>query len=83
MFLIVAGLVDLSFTQHSSALQWLSYLRSRCHPSSMWAEQLDVDCPLECDCLASFPVAMYCHSHNIQHVPYVPSHMKYVYLQCN
>uniref|UniRef100_A0A3Q1HTX0 Fibromodulin n=1 Tax=Anabas testudineus TaxID=64144 RepID=A0A3Q1HTX0_ANATE len=43
----------------------------------------DVDCPLECDCPSNYPTAMYCHSRNLQHVPYVPSHIKYVYLQRN
>uniref|UniRef100_A0A8C2WU76 Fibromodulin n=1 Tax=Cyclopterus lumpus TaxID=8103 RepID=A0A8C2WU76_CYCLU len=43
----------------------------------------DADCPLECDCPSSFPTAMYCNGRNLQHVPYVPSHVKYVYLQRN
>ena len=62
----------------------------QCPPVAQLPEKplpsLDDDYPLECDCLASFPVAMYCHSRNIQHIyniQYVPSHMKYVYLQCN
>ncbi|KAM7404910.1 hypothetical protein PAMP_012214 [Pampus punctatissimus] len=42
-----------------------------------------MDCPLECDCPSTYPTAMYCHSRNLQHVPYVPSHIKYVYLQHN
>ncbi|KAL1021545.1 hypothetical protein UPYG_G00014620 [Umbra pygmaea] len=84
VLLMVAGLVELSYTQRLNALQWLNYLRSRRRqPSSVWADRLSDDCPLECDCPASFPVAMYCHSRNLQHVPYVPSRMKYVYLQRN
>ncbi|XP_010864082.1 fibromodulin [Esox lucius] len=82
VLLIVAGLVDLSFPQRLSAVQWLNYLRNR-HRPLMWAERLDDECPLECDCPASFPVAMYCHSRNLQHIPYVPSRIKYVYLQRN
>lgn len=42
-----------------------------------------MDCPLECDCPLRYPTAMYCHGRNLQHVPYVPSHIKYVYLQHN
>ncbi|MEQ2195428.1 hypothetical protein XENOCAPTIV_012677 [Xenoophorus captivus] len=38
---------------------------------------------VECDCPTAYPTAMYCHSRNLQHVPYVPSHIKYVYLQRN
>ncbi|CAL9702623.1 unnamed protein product [Knipowitschia caucasica] len=26
---------------------------------------------------------MYCHNRNLQHIPYVPSHIKYIYLQRN
>ncbi|KAJ8016134.1 hypothetical protein DPEC_G00004030 [Dallia pectoralis] len=85
VFLIVAGLMDLGFSQRLSGVQWLNYLRSRNRPSlpSIRAEQQDDYCPLECDCPASFPVAMYCHSRNLQHIPYVPSRIKYVYLQRN
>uniref|UniRef100_A0A667YM21 Fibromodulin n=1 Tax=Myripristis murdjan TaxID=586833 RepID=A0A667YM21_9TELE len=65
-----------------SQLQWLSHLRGRRrHIASHWTTS--EDCPLECDCPSSFPTAMYCHSRNLQHVPYVPSHIKYVYLQRN
>uniref|UniRef100_A0A672ZXD5 Fibromodulin n=1 Tax=Sphaeramia orbicularis TaxID=375764 RepID=A0A672ZXD5_9TELE len=61
--------------------QWLSHLRGRWRSGGWWAE--DMDCPLECDCPSAYPTAMYCHNRNLQHVPYVPSHIKYVYLQRN
>uniref|UniRef100_A0A665T780 Fibromodulin n=1 Tax=Echeneis naucrates TaxID=173247 RepID=A0A665T780_ECHNA len=61
--------------------QWLSRLRGRRWQASWQAEE--VDCPLECDCPSNFPTAMYCHSRNLQHIPFVPSHIKYVYLQRN
>lgn len=79
--LLVLGLVDLSGSQQYSQFQWLSYLRAR-HRYGGWRAQ-DVDCPLECDCPSMYPTAMYCHSRNLQHVPFVPSHIKYVYLQRN
>nr|XP_046253797.1 fibromodulin-like [Scatophagus argus] len=75
------GLVDMSIGQRYSQFQWLSQLRGRQRHASWHAE--DVDCPLECDCPSAYPTAMYCHSRNLQHVPYVPSHIKYVYLQRN
>ncbi|KAM6928585.1 fibromodulin [Lycodopsis pacificus] len=81
MLLLAMGVVDLSISQHYSQLQWLSRLRGRRRHAGWRAE--DVDCPLECDCPSSFPTAMYCHSRNLQHVPHVPSHIKYVYLQRN
>ncbi|KAM8830034.1 fibromodulin isoform 1-T1 [Synchiropus picturatus] len=77
---LAMGLLDLSAGQHHYS-QWLSHLRSRRRPISWLAEE--VDCPLECDCPTAYPTAMYCHSRNLQHVPYVPSHIKYVYLQRN
>lgn len=81
VLLLIMGIVDLSFGQRYSQLQWLSHLRGRRWHASWQAE--DVDCPLECDCPSTYPTAMYCHSRNLQHVPYVPSHVKYVYLQGN
>ncbi|XP_040007774.1 fibromodulin [Xiphias gladius] len=79
--ILLMGLVDLSIGQPYSQIQWLSILRGRRRHAGLQAE--DVDCPLECDCPSAFPTAMYCHNRNLQHVPYVPSHMKYVYLQRN
>ncbi|XP_071332659.1 fibromodulin [Trachinotus anak] len=81
VLLLLMGIVDLSISQRYSQFQWLSHLRGRWWHASLQAE--DVDCPLECDCPSNFPTAMYCHSRNLQHVPYVPSHIKYVYLQRN
>ena len=79
--LLIMGLMDLSTGQHYSQLQWLSHLRGRRRHASLQSDE--ADCPLECDCPSTYPTAMYCHSRNLQHVPYVPSHIKYVYLQRN
>ncbi|KAM9855990.1 fibromodulin [Aulostomus maculatus] len=81
VLLLIMGAVVLSISQQLSQIQWLSHLRGRRHHISWRAE--DVNCPLECDCPSAYPTAMYCHSRNLQHVPYVPSHIKYVYLQRN
>ncbi|CAN9515487.1 unnamed protein product [Ophioblennius macclurei] len=81
VLLLVMGIVDLSVGQHYSQFQWLSQLRGRRQHANLQAEE--TDCPLECDCPSLYPTAMYCHSRNLQHVPYVPSHIKYVYLQRN
>ncbi|XP_070767192.1 fibromodulin [Enoplosus armatus] len=81
VLLLIMGLVDLSIGQHYSQFQWLSHLRGRRRHAGWRAD--DVDCPLECDCPSNYPTAMYCHSRNLQHVPYIPSHVKYVYLQRN
>ncbi|KAM6981523.1 fibromodulin isoform 1-T2 [Tautogolabrus adspersus] len=81
VLLLVMGLVELGVSQHHSQFQWLSQLRGRRRPVGWQAE--DMDCPLECDCPSAYPTAMYCHGRNLQHVPYVPSHIKYAYLQRN
>ncbi|KAK5863761.1 hypothetical protein PBY51_000767 [Eleginops maclovinus] len=81
VLLLVLGIVDQSISQHYSQFQWLSYLRGR-RRHATW-QAVDTDCPLECDCLSTFPTAMFCQNRNLQHVPYVPSHIKYVYLHRN
>ncbi|KAL3974619.1 plastin-2 [Sarotherodon galilaeus] len=81
VLLLTIGIVDLGIGQHYSQIQWLSHLRRRQWHAGLQAE--DADCPLECNCPSAYPTAMYCHSRNLQHVPYVPSHIKYVYLQHN
>lgn len=81
VLLLIMGTLDLSISQHHSQIHWLSYLRGRRRHAAWQAD--NVDCPLECDCPLNYPTAMYCHSRNLQHVPYVPSHIKYVYLQRN
>ncbi|XP_026868049.2 fibromodulin [Electrophorus electricus] len=96
VLLLWVGLVDLSVTQQTDALTWLNYLRNRANGGSYTQnhgnhyisaeaenELVEVECPLECDCPSTYPYAMYCHSRNLQHVPFVPSRMKYVYLQNN
>ncbi|XP_055366464.1 fibromodulin-like [Betta splendens] len=79
--LLVLGTLELGLSQRLSQLQWLSRLRGRRRPAGWPAP--DPDCPLECDCPPAYPTAMYCHGRGLQHVPYVPSHVKYVYLQHN
>ncbi|XP_061590805.1 fibromodulin [Cololabis saira] len=81
VFLLVMGMVDVSTSQRFSPFQRLSHLRGRWQNAGWYSE--DIDCPLECDCPAAYPMAMYCQSRSLQHVPYIPSHIKYVYLQNN
>ncbi|XP_026099839.1 fibromodulin [Carassius auratus] len=98
LLLMLARLVDFSMTHPTNSLTWLNYLRNRAYShgygrshynihASLRAEGEDeppvLDCPLECDCPPSYPTAMYCNNRKLQHVPFVPSHIKYVYLQNN
>lgn len=94
-FLLWVGLVHFSIAQ--TDITWLNYLRNRGYSyrqhrpnhdtsyASLHAQDDSeaLDCPLECECPPAYPNAMYCHSRNLQHVPFVPSRMKYVYLQNN
>lgn len=41
------------------------------------------NCAHECNCPISFPSAMYCDSRNLKHIPFVPTGIKYLYLQNN
>ncbi|KAM9751731.1 fibromodulin [Menidia menidia] len=79
--LLIIGIVDVSISQQHSSFRWLSHLRGRWLNSRRQVDSMD--CPLECDCPLAYPTAMYCHGRNLQHVPYVPSHIKYAYLQHN
>ncbi|XP_053266747.1 fibromodulin a [Pleuronectes platessa] len=40
-------------------------------------------CPEECDCPPTFPVAMYCDGRGLTAMPNVPARIKYLYLQNN
>ncbi|XP_066559346.1 fibromodulin-like [Amia ocellicauda] len=84
--LTVAGLFELALCQSQDRFFWLSYLRSRWFNGHSGLDSRRLagrDCPLECDCPPSFPIAMYCDSRNLKHIPFVPSRMKYVYFQNN
>ncbi|KAI5618012.1 lumican precursor [Silurus asotus] len=41
------------------------------------------NCALECTCPINFPTAMYCDSRNLKNIPFVPTGIKYLYLQNN
>ncbi|XP_062861677.1 lumican [Trichomycterus rosablanca] len=41
------------------------------------------NCAQECDCPINFPSAMYCDNRNLKAVPFVPTGIKYLYLQNN
>ncbi|XP_046730343.1 lumican [Silurus meridionalis] len=41
------------------------------------------NCALECTCPINFPSAMYCDSRNLKNIPFVPTGIKYLYMQNN
>ncbi|KAM3877894.1 fibromodulin a [Diretmus argenteus] len=60
---------------------WLYGPRSRGYHAQ--ADTTGGDCPEECDCPPTFPVAMYCEGRGLTAMPSIPSRIKYLYLQSN
>ncbi|XP_056590377.1 fibromodulin a [Triplophysa dalaica] len=80
--LLASGLVNFTLAQNRDPFHWLASLHSRGY-ASLQADNTGGECPEECDCPPTFPVAMYCDNRDIKRMPYIPSRMKYVYLQHN
>ncbi|XP_051957072.1 fibromodulin a [Xyrauchen texanus] len=80
--LFVLGLLNCTLAQDRDPFQWLSSLHSLGY-ASLQADNTGGECPEECDCPPTFPFAMYCENRNMKQMPYIPSRMKYVYLQHN
>ncbi|XP_026868727.2 fibromodulin a [Electrophorus electricus] len=78
--LLVVGLVYLTLAQERDPFFWIYTLHSM---AALTADTTGGDCAAECDCPPTFPIAMYCDNRGMKQVPYIPSRMKYVYLQHN
>ncbi|KAM6979419.1 fibromodulin a [Aplochiton taeniatus] len=77
---LFAALLPSALSQAGDPFSWLSGLR---HAGSMPADNTGGDCPEECDCPPSYPIAMYCDGRGLTAMPAIPSRMKYLYLQHN
>ncbi|XP_004069190.1 fibromodulin [Oryzias latipes] len=53
------------------------------HYGSLQADTTGGPCPEECDCPPSYPVAMYCDGRGLTAIPFIPSRIKFLYLQNN
>ncbi|XP_026162135.1 fibromodulin a [Mastacembelus armatus] len=63
---------------------WLYGLQGqRYYSDSLQTNTNGGECPDECDCPPTFPIAMYCDGRGLTVMPTVPSHVKYLYLQNN
>ncbi|CAL9703866.1 unnamed protein product [Knipowitschia caucasica] len=51
--------------------------------AALQADRTGGDCPAECDCPPTFPVAMYCDNRGLSSMPFIPERIKYLYLQHN
>lgn len=85
VFLLAALLPSsLSHYDRQDPFAWLYSRRGQSHyVSSLQADNTGGDCPPECDCPPTFPVAMYCDGRGLTAMPTIPSRMKYLYLQNN
>ncbi|XP_053509200.1 fibromodulin a [Ictalurus furcatus] len=78
--LLTAGFLHLALANGVDQLSWFY----RMQPSAiMEPDSTGGDCPAECDCPPTFPIAMYCNNRGMKQMPYIPSRMKYIYLQHN
>ncbi|KAF7660660.1 hypothetical protein LDENG_00276970 [Lucifuga dentata] len=75
---LLAALLPFSLSSRRDPFAWLY----RGH-GYLQADTTGGDCPAECDCPPTFPVAMYCDGRGLTAIPAIPSRMKYLYLQNN
>jgi len=79
---LLSALLPLCLSHGPDPFAWL-YGRQRHYFSSLQADTTGGECPSECDCPPSFPVAMYCEGRGLTAMPTIPSRIKYLYLQNN
>lgn len=78
--LLMTGFLHLALANGVDQLSWFY----RMQPLAMMEpDSTGGDCPAECDCPPTFPIAMYCNNRGMKQIPYIPSRMKYIYLQHN
>ncbi|XP_061881938.1 fibromodulin-like [Entelurus aequoreus] len=75
---LLSALLPLSPSCGQDPFAWL-YSGRR----SLQADTTGGECPPECDCPPTFPIAMYCDGRGLTAMPTVPSRIKYLYLQHN
>ncbi|XP_077459222.1 fibromodulin a [Stigmatopora argus] len=76
--IFLSALLLLSLSHAQDPFAWLYSGRS-----SIQADKTGGECPAECDCPPTFPIAMYCDGRGLTAMPAIPSRMKYLYLQNN
>ncbi|KAK7916056.1 hypothetical protein WMY93_011817 [Mugilogobius chulae] len=67
---------------HQDPFAWLYGPRGQAM-AALQADRAGGDCPAECDCPPTFPVAMYCDDRGLTVMPFIPERIKYLYLQHN
>ncbi|XP_053172039.1 fibromodulin a [Scomber japonicus] len=79
---LLSALLPLCLSHGRDPFAWLYGQRSNYY-GALQADTTGGECPSECDCPPSFPVAMYCDGRSLTAMPTIPSRMKYLYLQNN
>ncbi|KAJ3603223.1 hypothetical protein NHX12_030966 [Muraenolepis orangiensis] len=77
---LLGALVPPCLSQQRDPFAWLYSPRGH---GFLRADSNGGECPEECDCPPTFPVAMYCDGRGLTAMPSIPSRMKYLYLQNN
>ncbi|KAM9860301.1 fibromodulin a [Aulostomus maculatus] len=75
---LLSTLVPLSLSHGRDPFAWLYGPRSY-----MPGDNTGGECPSECDCPPTFPIAMYCDGRGLTAMPTIPSRIKYLYLHNN
>ncbi|XP_061543981.1 fibromodulin a isoform X2 [Phycodurus eques] len=78
VIIFLSALLPLSPCHAQDPFAWLYSRRS-----SIQVDNAGGECPSECDCPPTFPIAMYCDGRGLTAMPAIPSRMKYLYLQHN
>ncbi|XP_042262948.1 fibromodulin a [Thunnus albacares] len=79
---LLSALLPLCLSHGPDPFGWL-YGRQNHYFGSLQADTTGGECPSECDCPPSFPIAMYCDGRGLTAMPTIPSRIKYLYLQNN
>ncbi|XP_034442460.1 fibromodulin a [Hippoglossus hippoglossus] len=77
-----SALLPFSLSHRRDPFAWL-YGRQGYAVASLQEGTSGGQCPEECDCPPTFPVAMYCDGRGLTAMPNVPARIKYLYLQNN
>ncbi|XP_072308870.1 fibromodulin a [Eucyclogobius newberryi] len=80
--LVLCALLPCCLCQGPDPFSWLYGARGQAM-AALQADRSGGDCPEECDCPPSFPVAMYCDGRGLTAMPAIPQRIKYLYLQHN
>ncbi|XP_038154024.1 fibromodulin a [Cyprinodon tularosa] len=82
--ILLSALLPLCASHGWDPLGWLFHRQGHAqYFGSLQADTPGGECPEECDCPPTFPVAMYCDGRGLTAIPSIPSRIKYLYLQNN